>query len=666
MKIKNRHRRQLAYILCLCFVVQILIQFNFALAETEVVNSVNFVNADGTLKKFAGTCDPVTEGTGIDQKDYYAFSELKLEVNSETENSFGLKVDFKLNDEYIAYYASEGTLEIEIKFGCSIVVPAGVMVDQNTDFFIVGKPNDPIGSYSLKNSATPNTLDLECVITIATDLNTVGAGASISCSSSNTISSDSKPQISYNETVYIGTVDFIAPTPTVTPIPQLAYKLEKTVLEDGQASFPYITYQILATVTNGTLDGTKIADTLPDGLELVEVSVDSTSIPITDTTKFEYTYPDDGSNLTSSTITIKASLTEAEIKSYLGTSDSSKYSKKFSNKAELTYNLNGVDKKVSSNTTETTIERFFLSKEGKASGYNGRRINWTVELNNQGVTSEQNVFFIDRINSDKHKYDLNSFQIAGTGITAPTELTGIDTSDSSNHYENLTAEKIKTLMTGSGKTGGFYYSYLDQTILILPVTSLSSTGKTAIAYQTLIPDTVTGSSASLKNNARIVWTDLVYGTPGIGVPNSGSIDLNKGYEAKFEVLKKSGVSYDPKTQIAVWEFAVNSYGAAMQQVLITDEINTNQQILKVPNGENLTVNSYDLSGGTIGSPKTITYQSGGGVPGENCYTITEEMATTTLRVNFQPVQVSDYYKFQIKTKVIDPELLLTQGMLVIF
>ena len=360
------------------------------------------------------------------------------------------------------------------------------------------------------------------------------------------------------------------------------------------------------------VDGLKIVDNLPDGVQLAQVRItaptDYEGIMNEGTGSRQYTIDE------TNTLTLYIGDTDKKwIIEY--TTDiidfKTRTNSAFKNTAK-------VFKEGSSNPQGATAEKTptftrgegILNKSGvydNSTDYTAdKRINWTITVNNAGAPL-RNASVLDTI-GDNHYLDVSSIKISENGTNMPDISTIIDTALLDEDSKNLTFA-----LSGSTPT----------------------TSKYVITYSTIVKATDV-NKGPFTNDAELIY-DNETGGPGPGwgfLP--GDIDKEgNGVDIKTNTASKSGtILYNADHHIN-WTITINPTNAPMKEAVITDDFEEGLTLvggtIVVKKGAATlnTTDHYDISytgGGTNGEGATgfkITFKGAEALTGltGSAYTI---------------------------------------------
>ena len=492
----------------------------------------------------------------------------------------------------------------------------------------------------------------------ATDVSTVGSG---------------KAEMEWDSD-YTVSFDFPAPTADDLDAPG-NYGITKTAA--AEVTQPFIEYKIEVTATGkgdlaadaeGNPNGKWISDTLPAGLvyESVKVTLVGTSVtsPVDLSTELQYTdtlnYQITGTEVTKVTIDIKAVLTAEKMEAYMNAAKNGKgFEQKFENSVALSRD-EAAKEKIAESKAATEMELpVFFGKEGQPSATDNRVYDWTITVNTYGTADK--IYIIDSLDTSVHNY-IGNITIQAEGEVAKTfaleDKNGLATKLS---YEELTSGALDTqesFFAGLSTDKAAYYKTADDKgILIIPYKDFINKNVT-IKYQTKMKGTTGTSVANVSNKAKLIWKGYEYG-PGPGPwenPDFG-FDIGKTYTPNTKVVTKSAGAYDPKTQIATWDFVVNAFSTdKLDNVTITDTLDRKkQEFLLFDTHDNLVLTGES---GTLNVP----YYAPESLPGSgNYYTFkTGSENNITFELHLEAAAIPRY-TFSLDTKVVDPIILTANG-----
>ncbi|MBK1813336.1 LPXTG cell wall anchor domain-containing protein [Clostridium sp. YIM B02505] len=332
------------------------------------------------------------------------------------------------------------------------------------------------------------------------------------------------------------------------------------------------------TVKNG-----QVIDNIPIGQEYVENSatIDNGG----DTSKFSYRPAEPGD--TAKTGTLKYTFPETINDVYKITFKTKVTDPKaFEKEGDSTKEYNTVtlnhDGTTISNTASVTVTTNYIDKSGKyvemtsESGSIAGRIDWTIKVNNNAQVLT-NAKINDKI-PEGLTLTAGSFKVNGSVTTGYT-------------YNNNTLEYTFQGIIDKPQTITFSTDVTD------PNVYNSNAGKTYTNTVTLSGEGVNGTPSSTSN--------------GVGVPSN--------------VIRKTGVSYDPSAHYITWKIIVNNNKINIDNAVVTDNIPVGQKYVEdsatIDQGADIKGFEYvPVSTGDTSKTGTLTYKFSGTI--NKTYTIT--------------------------------------------
>lgn len=551
-----------------------------------------------------------------------------------------------------------------------------------------------VGTYSW-TSAEDSTVTFKANFTIPQGLTRVSANARLGYEFTEDAEGSGKPSIEYDDKEFTVTIDTEKPAVTPTPIPAPTYTLEKTA-DDINSTFPNVNYTIHAKIqnpkeSNASLNGAVFTDTMPEATKLAApatVTVEHKKLGESDFTKvsdvniefaengsFTYTVQpvsaESADSITEVKIQVQTKLTKEEYLKYVLNDTPTNY--QYNN----TVTLKPVDSSELTDSVSTNLSSKFLTKAGtQQKPPNGKIIKWTIDL--KGMNTEfKNLYLVDRINTankNNHDFLLNTVKVDNQKI----KCVEVNAVSGDYAYETITSSLIDKLFAEQNSdVKGIKYSITvdgaTQHILILSLGDLT-VENAKITYDTEIAANFAGASGQFKNDAKLVWNSFAYDGSDVLYPETTppSVDI-PGIDAKFPLIEKTGIGVNKihsnpwDTQIFTWEIKANAYATAMDNVVIEDVLDKNDQLLFYPDSSsglsierikkskfrNVSVIDYDQLGSNDFETITIPY---GKDAGNGYYTIEEASGQTILKLHFAKIEKGDYFKYEIKTKFVNPLL----------
>lgn len=515
----------------------------------------------------------------------------------------------------------------------------------------------------------------------------VSCGFSISVGMRASVEVGKIPQVSFNKDDMELVIVDVDTNSSETPDEQKpAYMIEKTAANTTNS--PEIQYTFTVTGEyEADINGTIIKDVIPDGLEVTDVKyapgsenssavqyeVKNNELYITLPTNLSQGSDDKKTMTVSYVATMR--LTPEKYKEVLGKGG---IDKTISNTATI-LDKDGNDTLDAADATATTKMKFnTISKEGVQDTTNGTRMNWTLEFNIYGTRLDKG-YMADRIDVDKHDYakvsgDLEKYKKITITNSSGTKDLEVETTafQEGAQYSSVTVEKLGQMSIEDDKA--YVYKYTEHekeyAIMIIPVENYLNQGDTKIEYSTDLVFEGNGTvddylnnpsnSTTVSNDAKFIWKNYYYGAGPEHSIDYVEYTINKNMQVSYSYgTKQSEGSYNETDQTQKWKFTVNHYGGTLPDTIITDTLTDSTQsfledILK-EDGEieasytNRT--NPEMSG--VKSIKKVESVEAGNALNAPFYLITTQDGTTTLEIHMGDVGPSDYYEFDITTKIKD-------------
>lgn len=442
------------------------------------------------------------------------------------------------------------------------------------------------------------------------------------------------------------------------------YSITKTVSARANAMSPYIDFTIVARAENGSvLNSLIIEDALPEGLALDSVTIgdeevtpgSSEGVTCVENT-FAYQVPayEAGNpvkpKIETVTLKLKTKVTDTAYADFLET----KQKKTYSNTAAIKKG-DAVIKK--SDVVTADLAGDFMQKDGKLVGDTGRTYEWTIKANTYFETGQ--VYLVDKIAGiDKtHMYATENDKSISYTVNGDTKSAVYKETEQlkaiTYETENFTAQKLSDAIGDT--TSSVYYTYDSDTdgdddtaIMVIPLDEHYLNGPLTVKYRTKIVSAYNMSSDTvvpLKNTATMLWDWTSDGVGPIPWRPAFKFIINKSISPNLTLVQKSGAGYDPTTQTVTWNVDVNHQGVALTDVVLTDEIDTKEQMLKT-----IYIGGTRLEEGVVGVDTAPFYTETESGDGKIIY-----------KIYLGAIDATTLKKLSIKTTVVDPELLAKQS-----
>lgn len=331
-----------------------------------------------------------------------------------------------------------------------------------------------------------------------------------------------------------------------------------------------------------------------------------------------------------------------------------------------------------------------IEKDGIPLDVNGDMYQWEIHVDAH-FSAGVNLYLIDHIGDTEntHHYVLDDpenhpVRIESAGkpgkifevVTLSEEELG---SITDKDFENLSINDIEVLLgKGDRFHNGIVYVYertdaksgkTDQFMLI-PMNGYTN-GKSTIYYETDVRASKNQGSleyeAELGNEVKPVWKWDGGLSPG-DMP-FGEITVGKTYPIQVNVVNKKAAGYHPESNTISWEFDVNQRGVKLDRVLITDDLNDEDNGKKLEwiglgEGKAISLVHTDrkpaaqrgsADGRSVSYVDPETWKEQVSMEGEkedapgNYYTIDG----AELKIRLDGMEAEDYYKFTVDTRILD-------------
>lgn len=356
-----------------------------------------------------------------------------------------------------------------------------------------------------------------------------------------------------------------------------------------------------------------------------------------------------------------------------------------------------------SNDEEDQLAEGTDTRKIKAAGFdkNGSRVGnsdyykWNIEADTYfSSTDGAVVYIVDHISdTSTHQYVFDNgtypFQVNGTNYTVHSEE-NVSLGTDEGSYKSYSALTIADLTSSTGDLGSalhdtgfqsgnnaYMYTYVNQStnkteaVLLIPVKGAALNSPVSVNYYTKIGNvTISNSannSATLQNDAKLLWSNVIYGDGPYPAKYYEKLSLKKNVTANYQIAaKEKAADYNEKTQELTWNIVLNDIGRSMSDVLVTDSLTDSEQQLISPTTSSITATVF--TDGGAATDYALIYQSdmtAGNLPTDitkNYYNIISNNVdkTTSLLVYIPSIDEKDTVTIQVLTKLVDIDLLSEQ------
>jgi uncharacterized surface anchored protein len=626
-----------------------------------------------------------TSITGNDNEEHYPFHSITLtmpsnikDVGFKNDEDYKFGFDLVVDSTYLSLYRemiseTQGYIDYEKEHGdiddplSQYILdevnpePITMKLDLGTDFVvpneeitgILGTTENKLGDYTISKDADGHVY---LNVTVVEEVYVSGSGVGGNEATLKFNKTDGSNEDGY-DVVWDDTKDAIVVTEhQKEPNPDFGgkdYVIDKSAPES--VTTPYVDYTIKVKANKDvgkTLEGMILKDNIPEGMEVSKMTVNGAETALGSTENGVYSYSFD-TIAEEATVVITMKLTADYYQKYLeSVNEGESWTHKFENKAGL-YEKGQSNPDVESDTVSTDMNLTFFEKEGEQNAADGSKLDWTLTVDTTG-TSSVDAYLIDTIDASKLSYNMKK------GITVHLEngstesITGLKEIRGEKAFTDLTIADMENLV---GTNSGVYYTYNNESIFIVPYKKNWIGQKIKVTYQTSIKDAGgklenPEASEAYGNKATMVWKNWKYGN-GSEI-DSFTFNISKDTTPSYHLLNKSAGSYDEKQQIMEWNLNTKSFDIAVDQMVITEKIPKGQELQKdqLTYTKNLDQTKKALPEYNKENPQYPSYE----------YSDTEdEEGNKILTIHCGDVSKSDYYKFIVKTKITDDNLLSTQG-----
>lgn len=393
--------------------------------------------------------------------------------------------------------------------------------------------------------------------------------------------------------------------------------------------------------------------------------------------------------VTSLVLTIDTHLSDALYNEYMASGEEKEWT--FSNRAVLRDEDN---KALAIGKADDQVIKLGLpfDKNGEAlSNFSNKRFKWTLEANSWFSNDGVQLYVVDHIKDieNTHNYVMDE----GTGVRigggtykiemlSDTPLT--EEAAEKYKYENMKSiEMIEALFkmydfTPESSDNPVVYQYersngTTDAVMLIPL-SAHKNQKVEITYWTDVAvdlgDLAAGNQSGeiarkLFNAANIFWRWPKGEGPGAGgTEEFGGAEIQRTHDVKYSIVKKTSGGYNEQKNIMTWNFEVNQFGADLEDLIITDQLNKSEQSFAAmkktgeASYEDIIMKPYTGSGSRRTTPgggaeRTVRYVAPDAY--ENAsgdrYTIETNAEGELLKMSLKPITKDLHYIFSIRTSL---------------
>lgn len=466
------------------------------------------------------------------------------------------------------------------------------------------------------------------------------------------------------------------------------YSISKSA--PARVDTPYIDYtiEVNAEKEGRTLKNMVLEDVLPKAKETDSVILEVSSVALGGVTAekgnglepgkytvengtLKYLFPED-TEAVEAEFTVRLALTP---EAYRAAMESGGIAYTFANTASLRFK----DGSMAAETTEsadTAMSLQLMAKDGRQEGMNGLRYSWTLDINTQ-FSELVNGYVVDTICWDDHMYDGSAgLQVYVDGRFSETISFGKKDISDPVSYEDLNKGNISAIVNGA--TAPFYYTYTKSVpgedggearnktyaVLVIPFSGDYQNHKVKFKYFTEINrngqtveewlGTQHGQTKTITNDAKFIWERFIYGAGPGWDDFTYSVNLEKQVGTNVTLGTKSSGRYEESTQQMEWKFSLNGYGAHMTETTVADTLSPTQYD---PDSIQITYEKYDNT-----SKESLTNGPQPVVEGGEGINYAFDQNTGAVKISVSEIQATEYYEITIKAKLIDPSILVKQGI----